>query len=218
LRRVATLVASGVSPAEVLAAVAAEVGYLLGADVAALHRFDSDGAITIVSSYGEIVPGGSVRPDWLEGVVASVKRTGRSARTESHEGAPGPVAARAQELSLRSAVGAPISVQGRLWGVMIAAWRQHPPLRADDAEDRIAAFTDLVATAIANADSRADLEASRARIVAAADATRRRIERDLHEGARQQLLSLALELPQRRRRCRRSCTIIEPSCPTSPRR
>jgi signal transduction histidine kinase len=195
LRRVATLVASGVSPAEVLDAVAAEVGHLLGADVAALHRYDSDGAITIVSSYGEIVPGGSVPPDWLDGVIASVKRTGMSARTESHERAPGLVAARAPRLlCLRSAVGAPISVEGQLWGVMIAAWRQHPPLRADDAEDRIAAFTALVATAIANADSRADLEASRTRIVATADATRRRIERELHEGAQQQLLSLALEL------------------------
>jgi len=63
-----------------------------------------------------------------------------------------------------------------------------------DTEERLAEFTELVATAIANAESRAELAASRARIVATADAARRRIERDLHDGAQQQLVSVALRL------------------------
>jgi PAS domain S-box-containing protein len=88
--------------------------------------------------------------------------------------------------------GAPVIVEGRLWGVMVAAWRQPQP--RSGLEDRIAQFTELVATAIANAQARADLAASRARIVAASDQARRQIERDLHDGAQQRLVSLALGL------------------------
>ena len=93
----------------------------------------------------------------------------------------------------RSAVGAPITVEGRLWGVLAVGSKSERPLPLET-EQRLAEFTELVATAIANAESRAELEASRARIVATADATRRRIERDLHDGAQQRLVSLALEL------------------------
>jgi signal transduction histidine kinase len=96
-------------------------------------------------------------------------------------------------LGLGSEVGAPIVVEGRLWGVMVAAWTQQQPVSAG-AEARMAQFTALVATAVANADSRAELTASRGRVVAAADETRRRIERDLHDGTQQRLVSLALEL------------------------
>ncbi len=90
-------------------------------------------------------------------------------------------------------MGAPIIVEGRLWGVVGVASKLARPLPLDT-EGRLAEFTELVATAIANADSRAQLAASRARIVTTADATRRRIERDLHNGAQQQLFALALEL------------------------
>jgi signal transduction histidine kinase len=93
----------------------------------------------------------------------------------------------------RSSVGAPITVEGRLWGALSVATKREEPL-PPDAEQRLVAFTDLVATAIANAESRAELDASRARIVATADATRRRIERDLHDGAQQELVWLALAL------------------------
>jgi signal transduction histidine kinase len=94
---------------------------------------------------------------------------------------------------VRSAVGAPIVVEGRVWGMMNALWTDPGQLRSG-LEDRLAQFTELVATAIANADSRAELAASRARVVAAADETRRRIERDLHDGTQQRLVSLALDL------------------------
>jgi signal transduction histidine kinase len=93
----------------------------------------------------------------------------------------------------RSSVGAPITIEGRLWGALAVVARSERPLPRD-AERRVAEFTGLVATAIANAESRAELNASRARIVATADATRRRIERDLHDGTQQRLVSLALEL------------------------
>jgi signal transduction histidine kinase len=96
-------------------------------------------------------------------------------------------------LGILSAVGAPITVQGRLWGtMMVASTGEEPP--SPDTEARLAAFTELIATAIANAEGQAALTASRARIVATADHTRRRIERDLHDGAQQRLVSLALQL------------------------
>ena len=93
---------------------------------------------------------------------------------------------------VRGAVASPIVVEGRLWGA-IAAGSRRGRLPADT-EQRLADFTELVATAIANAESQAELTTSRARIVAAADQARRRIERDLHDGAQQRLVSLALQL------------------------
>jgi signal transduction histidine kinase len=93
---------------------------------------------------------------------------------------------------LSTGIGVPIIVEGRLWGVANVA--STTELLPPDTEARLMQFTELLGTAIANAESRAELEASRARIVATADATRRRIERDLHDGAQQRLLSLALEV------------------------
>jgi len=97
------------------------------------------------------------------------------------------------EVPVHSSIEAPIVVEGRIWGVMLAAWRAQPPV-SPEAEGRMAHFTELLATAIANADGRAQLSASRARLVATADDARRRIERDLHDGVQQRLLSLGLDL------------------------
>jgi signal transduction histidine kinase len=94
---------------------------------------------------------------------------------------------------VRSGVGVPISAGGRLWGLMVVSSTQEEPLPAGT-EAKLAGFTELAATAIANAESQAALDASRARIMATADQTRRRIERDLHDGAQQRLVSLALRL------------------------
>jgi len=131
----------------------------------------------------------------LEGetVLMKVLRTGRAVRTDFPENASGPVAALVRRLGVTSTVGTPIVVEGRLWGGMSVSSR-HPELLPTDTESRIANFAELVAMAIANAESRAELMASRARIVAAADETRRRIERDLHDGIQQRLVSLGLEL------------------------
>jgi signal transduction histidine kinase len=128
-----------------------------------------------------------------ENVPSLVLRTERPARIDHHANVTGPLAALRRELGMRSTAGAPIVVDGRLWGVMLAASIQPRPMPAA-IESRLAEFTALVATAISNAQSRAELTASRARIVTAADETRRRIERDLHDGTQQRLVSLALEL------------------------
>jgi signal transduction histidine kinase len=196
LRRVATLVARAVSPSEVFEAVASEVARLLDAPATGLCRLEPDGTATIVALGGELardLPVGSRFPVGGGVVVTSVARTWRAARIESYEKLPGLVGAVARRLGLRFGVVAPIVVEGRLWGLVGASWTQPGPLPAG-IEGRLTQFTELVGTAVANADSRAELSASRARVVAAADDTRRRIERDLHDGTQQRLVSLALDL------------------------
>jgi len=119
-------------------------------------------------------------------------QTGQPARIDSYTGTSGAVGDIAREAGVRASVGVPVSVAGELWGVMIAASRSEP-LPADT-EARLAGFTELAATAVANAEAQAEVSASRARIVAAADQARRRIERNLHDGAQQRLVSLGLRL------------------------
>jgi signal transduction histidine kinase len=196
LRRVATLVARGAPPRELFAAVAEEVGELLRVDHAGMGRYESDQMMVVVAAWsrsGEPFPVGSRWP--LEGnnVPTLVAETGRPARLDNLAETSGPIGAAARERRSSASVGTPVIVEDRLWGVMVAnATPEHPLPR--DAEARLASFTDLLATAIANAESRAALDASRARIVAAADETRRRIERDLHDGAQQRLVLLGLKL------------------------
>jgi PAS domain S-box-containing protein len=189
LRRVATLVAQGVRPVEIFWAVSEEVGRLFGSDQAAVGRFDPDGPAIVLVGLGK------TQERWeLDDFLASAEvfRTGRSARADerSWASAGGPTAARLRSLGLVSTVASPIIVDGRLWGAIVVATQDEPlPV---DIEERLEKFTELVATAIANADSRAELAASRRRIVAASDEARRRIERDLHDGTQQRLVSLAL--------------------------
>jgi signal transduction histidine kinase len=123
---------------------------------------------------------------------AEVYRTGRGARVDAMdwESGSGSVAATARRLGIVSTVVSPIVVEGRLWGGLSVASTSE--LLPPDVEERLANFTELVATAIANAESKAELDASRTRIVTAADEARRRIERDLHDGTQQRLVSLAL--------------------------
>jgi signal transduction histidine kinase len=196
LRRIATLVARGVPPEEVFSAVAGEAGTLLGAASTRLYRFEADGTATVVtdrSAPGTEIPVGTRLSLDGENVPAIVLRTRRPARMSSFGGAHGPLTDVARRLGIRSAVGAPIVVEGRIWGALVVAWTTETEQSADTM-DRLAEFTELVATAIANADTRAELTASRARVVAASDETRQRIERDLHDGAQQRLISLGLEL------------------------
>jgi signal transduction histidine kinase len=128
-----------------------------------------------------------------QNIHSLVFETGRPARIADCRETDGPGAGVARVWGIRSAVGAPIKVEGRLWGVVTVASMNEAPLPVDT-EARLAGFTELVATAVANAESRAALTASRARIVAAADTARSRIERDLHDGAQQHLVSLALKV------------------------
>jgi signal transduction histidine kinase len=127
------------------------------------------------------------------GVAVRVRESRRPARVDGFAGPPGSVAAFFRDLGGRAGVGAPITVDGRLWGVLALAAHEPDRLPAGS-ELAVAEFTELLATAIANAQTRADLTASRARVVVTADETRRRIERDLHDGAQQRLVSLALQL------------------------
>jgi signal transduction histidine kinase len=197
LRRVATLVARATPPEEVFAAVTAEVGRVLRADFTILSRYDPDGAATIVGAWSGTgaappTPVGSRLELGGQNVHTLVFQTGRPARTGRSD-ASGAAASVFRDWGIRTAVGAPISVEGRLWGVMVVVTTREEPL-PPDTESRVAGFTQLVATALADAEAQTALTASRARIVAAADAARRRIERDLHDGAQQRLVSLALHL------------------------
>src|SRR5258707_714242 len=194
LRRVAVLVARAAPPGEVFTAVTEEAGRLLGAGHATMSRYNPDGAVEVVaawSSSGAAIPVGTRTSLGGRNVHTLVFEQGRAARLDDYAGVSGSAAEVAREVGIRAAIGVPISVAGRVWGVIGISSRRE--LLAG-VEERLAGFTELVATAIANAEAQAALTASRARIVATADQTRRRIERDLHDGAQQRLVSLALDL------------------------
>jgi signal transduction histidine kinase len=197
LRRVATLVARAAPPEQVFAAVTAEAGRVLGTDIARMCRYDPDGAQTVVGAWTSTpalpAPVGTRVPPGGRNIAELVLETGRPARIDDYADASGRGAEFARRWSLGASVGVPVSVAGRLWGYIVVGSTRAQPLPAGT-EARLAGFTELVATAIANAEAQAALTASRARIVATADATRRRIERDLHDGAQQRLVSLALQL------------------------
>jgi signal transduction histidine kinase len=196
LRRVATLVARGVSPDEIFAAVADEVANALGVGNATLFRFLDADSGEVVAAYDEgprKLPVGALLTLEGDNIPASVQRTGATARMNTHQHAAGSAAALIRGLGLVSGVGAPIIVDGRLWGAAIVGFRgSEPP--PPDTEERLTDFAELVATTIANAEARGELIASRARIVTAGDEARRRIERDLHDGAQQRLVALALRV------------------------
>jgi PAS domain S-box-containing protein len=177
LRRVATLVAQGHDAFELFDAVAVEVGRLLSADATRLLRYRQDGTTAVVGSYGAAdaeLGADSYNPGGLWRRIAE------------------------RGVGAGAAAAAPIVVSGRPWGAIVAAWKQ-PEAAAGDTEIRIGEFTELVATAVANAESGAELAASRRRIVATADEARRRLERDLHDGAQQSLVSTVLALGMARK-------------------
>jgi PAS domain S-box-containing protein len=201
LRRVATLVAREAPPAEVFAAVAEELGRLLDVAATRLVRYEQDETATIVSSWGRLadeVPVGTRLPLGGYNVISLVARTGRPARIDNYAEATGPIADYGRRLNARGAVGGPIVVAGRCWGAMIVSSREAEPLPAGT-EAWIEEFAELVATAIANVQARTDLAASRARVVAAADEERRRVVRDLHDGAQQRLVHTVITMKLARR-------------------
>jgi GAF domain-containing protein len=197
LRRLATAVARGVPPAEIFRAVAEEVGPLLGADDAAVVRFEPDRAVTVMARAGGWVVEleRQVRVELDDSLaITEVFRTGGSTRVDERDysTASGPVATYLHRVQARSVVASPIVVDGQLWGAIVAATTRRP-LPAD-IEERMAAFAELVGLVVADAESRAELMASRARVAAAGDKARRRIQRDLHDGAQQRLVSTMLTL------------------------
>jgi signal transduction histidine kinase/PAS domain-containing protein len=182
LRRVATLVAKGAHPPAVFDAVAAEMERLLKADHVALIRFERGGGITTVATRGPDIE--------TERLAALVRRTERPARLDDSRASP--------DGDVSVAIGAPIVVEGRLWGVVTAGWtgENAPPRHT---APRMARFAELLDTAIANADSRDQLRASRVRLLTAADEARRRVVRDLHDGAQQRLVHAIVTLKLARR-------------------
>jgi PAS domain S-box-containing protein len=199
LRRVATLVARGVEPSEVFDAVTDEMRRCMDAMTAGLWRFESNAELTLMAGSAADPallakwPVGTRTPIEGNTLASTVQRTGRPARMDDYVDVPGAVADRVRNVGVRAAVGVPIIVGERLWG-LAAVGATNPGPMPPDIEARMADFADLVATSIANAATRDELLASRARIVAAADDARRRIERDLHDGAQQRLVALGLGL------------------------
>jgi len=196
LRRVATLVARSASPTAVFATVAEELGRLLSVDRAGLCRYDGDKMLTVVggwSSTGEALQIGESVSLGGHNAVTRVFETGCPTRIEYLSEDSNPATTKARDTGGRAAVGAPINVAGRLWGAAVVVTRGREALPADT-EARLADFTGLVATAIANAESHAELSASRVRIVTAADEERGRVVRDLHDGAQQHLVHALVTL------------------------
>ena len=197
LQRVATLVAQGVGRAEIFSEVSEEVGRLFGTGTAGVVRFDHDRPglvlVGVSKNLRRALPAGT---RWhLDETLASaeVYRTGRSARVGDADWSsmPGPAAEAGRRLGVTSSVASPILVDGHVWGAAtVSSEQQLPP----DTEERLEKFGKLVATAISNAQRKAELDASRRRIVAASDEARRQIERDLHDGTQQRLVSLGLAL------------------------
>src|SRR6476646_8634220 len=195
LRRVATLVAMSAETGEVFAAVAREISEVMHLPVAGVQRYEDDGeTMTVMATWSDRphpFRTGTRWPYHVSGLAGRVRQTGRAGRVVDYSRRRGAFAAKARELGLSNVAGAPIIVDGTVWGLVTIA--STDGCLPDHAEDRLAEFTQLLGTAIANTQSRAELSASRARIVAAADETRRRLERDLHDGIQQRLVSLALK-------------------------
>jgi PAS domain S-box-containing protein len=198
LRRVATLVAREPAPEEVFAAVTREASRLLGADSGLLLCYDEEHTTgTIVGRYSEVPTTaftlGTVLPVEGNSLTSMVLRTGEAGRLDDYEGVEGEIARRVRESRYHSVVAAPVVVAGRIWGVLVAGSQGPEPVPAG-AEARLESFAELVALALASAEARSELAASRTRLVEAGDTARRRLERDLHDGAQQRLVGVALAM------------------------
>ena len=194
LRRVAMLVAGGAHAQAVFDAVCIETAQLLGAGTVNLAHFTEDDVNVTMAGWSlrgvHVPPGTRLK---LEGdcINTLVLGTASPGRVDSYAGASGELAAKLRDLGIRSEVGAPVVVEGRVWGGLFAGTDEAVPLPLGT-ELRLAAFTELIATAVSNATARSELIASRARIAEAADEQRRRVVRDLHDGAQQRLVQLGL--------------------------
>ncbi|MBV8573871.1 MAG: GAF domain-containing sensor histidine kinase, partial [Acetobacteraceae bacterium] len=197
LLRVATLVARGVAPEAIFAAVAEEAAMVLpGVDITSIGRYTPEQSVEFVGAWSRMREGdwvGKTVPIGGRNVATVVFDTGQPARVDQFEDDGSALSAIGRVRGTRSVVGAPITVEGQVWGMMTVGSVHQDRLPAG-IENELAGFIELVATAIANAQAQADLAASRARVVASADETRRKIERDLHDGAQQQLVTLTLQL------------------------
>jgi PAS domain S-box-containing protein len=197
LRRVATAVAAEVEQERLFSVLTEEVGRLFDAQRAAIMRYDGDGTATVVGAWSGIpahylTPGTNFILDGETG-TGLVARTGRPARVDDFEAVEGETAEWVRSFGIRATIAAPVILTGRLWGAVTASTVRPEPF-AEAAEQRLADFAELAAQALANAQAREELAASRARIVEAGDAERRRLERNLHDGAQQRLVATSLSV------------------------
>jgi signal transduction histidine kinase len=196
LRRVAALVAKGSAPAVVFDAVTSEVAALLGADQVSLARFEPGPELTMLARRGRHaadMPVGARLPLDHDSVSAEVLRTGRSVSADIEDAGSSTENIAPDTRATSTTVGMPVVVDGRLWGSMTVGWTG-AGRAPSDAEQRLKEFAALLDVAIANADSRAQLTASRARMLTAGDDARRRVVRDLHDGAQQRLVHTIVTL------------------------
>jgi len=197
LRRVATLVAGASDPRQIFATVTEVVGRLLGAHTANMVRYRHDGTADVIGGWNEprapSVPVGARLQLDGDTLAPRICRSGQPERVDDYGGITGSLAERLRALGIRSGVGAPIVFNGELWGAVVISSVEVRAFPTGD-EHRVAAFTELVAQALANAEAREQLTASRARVVTAGDAERRRLERNLHDGAQQRFVGIALSL------------------------
>jgi len=193
LRRVAELVARSADPPEVFAAVAESLGHMIGVQGVKLLRYETDGTVTFLASWGPLdrdLTTGSVRPSHGTSVAGRILATGRAARVDGYGAEEGPIARELHARGIVSAVGAPVHIEGELWGALVVA--SADAVLPADTEVRMTEFADLVALAIGNLESRRALLESRVRLVHTADETRRRLERDLHDGVQQRLVAVGM--------------------------
>ncbi|AGB24599.1 histidine kinase,GAF domain-containing protein [Mycobacterium sp. JS623] len=201
LRRLAGLVAGGVGPCEVFGAVADEMCRYAGGECAGLYRYESSGEITLMAGAYHAAaspvqwPVGTRTPIAGNTLASTVLATGRPARMDSYENVAGALAAQVRAIGVRAAVGVPVIVDGRVWGLATVGTHRPGPMPAD-AEVRITCFAELAATAVVagyrDEQKQQLLAEASQRLHRAADGERRRIERDLHDGAQQHLVTLAL--------------------------
>ena len=195
LRRVATLVAGDPDAGRLFDGVCREVGRVLGVESANVLRFEEDATQTIVGAWAAggapWFPAGERVPLDGETVSGKLRQSGRPERVDDYTGVNGELVKRLGEVGIRSAVGAPVRFAGRNWGGIVAS-SGRPRAFPEGAELRLADFAELVTAALANVDAREKLAASRARIVEAGYEQRRRLGRDLHDGAQQELAGDAL--------------------------
>lgn len=200
LRHIAALVGRRISPTDIFATIAEEVARNNSAALAHISRYEPDGTVSIVASwgtpgrggYGALPPGERLRLDGPS-VEALVHQFERPARIEQLDGLPGQIADIVRRSGVRCEVGCPILVNGRVWGAMVVSSTLPKPLPRET-EERIVNFAELASVAVSHAETRVALVDSRSRLVASADTARERIERDLHDSVQQQLISVAMRL------------------------
>jgi PAS domain S-box-containing protein len=212
LRRVATLVAAEAAPERVFESVSEECARVLGTGAAAVFRFDPGEIATVVGRYDRegigAFPLGSSVPLGAPTAIRLVLETGEPARIDDYTTISGPIADIMRAAGLRFTVAAPITVAGATWGaVAVSSTTLVRP--AAGSEARLGDFCELVSLAVASAQARDDVRASRARLVHAADTERRRLERNLHDGAQQRLISLSIALRLARAKHATDAALVE---------